>query len=128
MTDRELDYAVARRVMGWTLYNYETDEPATAEQWDKAQSNDGWSWDFREGDREAYEWCPSTDIACAWEVVKRIRDVKKQSVLIEESLNPIESICSVGIHHRGQWIEVCRAVAENAPRAICEAALLCMAK
>lgn len=70
---RELDILVAEKVMGWRLLCYESGvfayEPG---QYDDAMKNDGWAWNGDKENREAHEFNPSTDIACAWEVFEKL--------------------------------------------------------
>jgi hypothetical protein len=60
MDNRERDAVIATQVMGWKLFNYETCE-YDPDAWtaEKAQNNDGWAWDGRDGSLEAWEWNPS---------------------------------------------------------------------
>lgn len=57
MTDEQIIEALATKVMGWVLTNYETGD-SIPEDWADAQSNDGWFWEGREGSHEAHEWNP----------------------------------------------------------------------
>lgn len=69
---RELDLAIAEKVMGWKLVNYNTDKPAVSpEDYADAANNDGWCWDGLDG--EAWEWKPSTDIAAAFQVEQHLK-------------------------------------------------------
>lgn len=69
-----IDQKIAEKVMGWRLVNYETCEPArTPADYADAAQNDGWTWEGRQvDDREAWTWQPSTDIACAFEIVDHL--------------------------------------------------------
>jgi len=65
-----LDRLVAE-ARGWRLVNYETYEPVVDdEEREDAAYNDGWMWEGRPGDQEAWQWEPHTSIAAAWELVE----------------------------------------------------------
>jgi len=70
---RKLDALVAEKVMGWVLVNYH--DPDAKPDYEDAANNDGWVWDGRGGDAEAHQWHPSTDIAEAWEVVEKMKEL-----------------------------------------------------
>jgi hypothetical protein len=64
---RELDALVAERVMGWVL----TLSPRSI-----AEADDEEWWSMPSGlVRHVDYWRPSTDIAAAWEVVEKLRDL-----------------------------------------------------
>ena len=111
----ELDRMVAEQVMGWRLEDYETGLPAPADLYPDA---DGWAWSGRCG--EAYMWQPSTDLACAWEVVERMRDHDHAVVVIDLP----EAACAALLHYRAQIIPSEMSRAATVPLAICRAALL----
>ena len=74
MSDAELNAAVAEKVMGWKLYDYEKGRYAkTKADYVDAYTNDGWGWEGRSGDEYAHQWSPSTDIAAAWGVVEKMK-------------------------------------------------------
>lgn len=83
MSDRELDAAVAEKVMGWKLYDYENGRYAkTKADYVDAYTNDGWGWEGRSGDEYAHQWSPSTDISAAWEVVERVKSAKVRFLIL----------------------------------------------
>lgn len=68
-----IEQMIAEKVMGWRLVNYDTGEAArTPADYASAAANDGWTWSGRVG--EAWEWQPTTDIACAFEIVEHLRN------------------------------------------------------
>lgn len=120
MDDRELDAAVATRVMGWTLRSYEDYEvadPATC-RW---HLDDGWTWDGWDHDGEAYEWRPSTDMACAWQVYESMlkRPGANRWVLVERAMG----LPSARFYWNDDRADVAIS-AKTMPRAICIAALM----
>lgn len=113
----ELDALIAEKVMGWHL-----DEHGFTWLDADDKPHRGPEVNGPKGERWVFPWNPSGRIEHAWEVVERVEKITKQGVLVEHCSDG-ERICSVGIHHRGQWIQVCRAVSVTIPHAICLAAL-----
>lgn len=64
----EMDAAVAK-ALGWKLVDYEDDEEVDPRFVD--WHSDGYRWDGREDDDEAWEWQPSRDAGLAWEAIER---------------------------------------------------------
>lgn len=118
---REMDALIAEKVMGWTTYEEYVHGPlmhgggmmtlyrGDGAQFKKDNTTHTWSVDC---------FCPSTDIAAAWEVVEKLAD----EVYVEYGHRPsIQSHGNVGWlvrfrFHRGTW-------ADTVPLAICRAAL-----
>jgi len=101
---REMNDAVAHRVMGWEFH-----------------ANAGWytpgMWEFNPARRAApCDWSPSTDIAAAWEVVEKLDDG-----------NLIFSLLRYGAGWRVGFMDDGNmrgsASGDTAPLAICRAAL-----
>ena len=117
MTNRELDALVAEKVMGWRLLQW-IDEVAEDETW---QNDDGWYWDGRGGDYQAYEWEPTTNISDAWLVVEKLinndkRDTVEVSIMVDGTGALVNFYRESG--------DACPQVsADTAPKAICLAAL-----
>lgn len=117
----ELDRLIATKVMGWELWNYETEQPAEAHY-----GSDGFSWRLPNGkygfEFEAWKWQPSTNIAHAWEVAEKMR-ASGLELCIYDAAKPTR-----------HWV-VCTALrtmvepttrrgeGETTPTAICRAAL-----
>lgn len=73
MNSRELDFAVATKVMRWKLVRYEDGSRVPPSKWKHAANNDGYTWEGRAGGREAHEWSPSSSISDAMEVIETVR-------------------------------------------------------
>ncbi len=48
----------------------------------------------------------------------RLRNLTGRCVLLEASVNPIEYICTIGWHHRGQWFRDIQITHKNAVDAV----------
>lgn len=84
----DLDVDVAEKVMGWTLYNHQSEDGFDAsakEHYEEAMSNDGWSWKGRDGHDEAWMFRPSEEMESAMEVVDKV-------------INLIPDTCTFDIH------------------------------
>ena len=69
MNLRDIDYLIATEIMGWKLYNYNSD--VYDNNWKQAQNSDGWCWsDFQE--IEAWQWSPTTDIKQAFKAIEKL--------------------------------------------------------
>ena len=130
---RDLDAAVAEKVMGWCVVQ------AGEEEWlEKAEENGAtypiWHW-WPEGGTGLYRtddlnhevWSPAYCIAAAWEVLEKIRIDRDRIVKVEASRDGSYT-CAIGTRYRTNWMEGVRAMAETAPLAICRAALRCVGK
>jgi hypothetical protein len=93
----ELDGLIAEKVMGWKE--------------DKYRGVMGWL----EGHTFHSSFKPSTNIADAWQVVKRM---KKKKYKVEIIGTPVKSFCSISDSN----YEIAESEAETAPHAICLAA------
>lgn len=117
----EMDRLIAEKVMGWRLFNYETDEPAIDHL-----SSDGCAWRDAQGrdgfDGEAWKWAPSADIAHAWEVVEKMEDDHEWRIENDqgEQFPWLVEAMSLKDQSFGKLVS---AEAEAAPLAICRAAL-----
>ena len=68
-SENQLRYALATKVMGWKLFNYEDDAYGKEDEWERdASKNDGWHWEG-DMDREAWQWDPTRDWNHTMEVV-----------------------------------------------------------
>lgn len=118
LTGRELDAAVAERVMGWWL----CDDDGTWRGSDgSAIGGSGAFQAFEE------EWSPSTDIAAAWLVVSAMADKGWSARVESPALVSRDVRCMFSIPHEdeefGQITAEVEAYAITAPEAICRAAL-----
>lgn len=108
MKNREIDALIAEHVMGWTDIGFFTggNEP-------KGCPNDDYNEDYP--NNKHWEWVLnySTDIAAAWEVVKK---------LVGEC-DSIEMSKVCGSSHFHCYINNGEGVDKSAPMAICKAAL-----
>ena len=123
---RELDALIAEKVMGWTVY-----------RWNSEGGYDAWLKGFRAADAHAIflsnsntlscfshvdnndrlqikEWHPSTDIAAAWDVVKHLQ----RPFSLERWSDGRWQASFASKIARGMW-----PVAETSELAICRAAL-----
>lgn len=100
MTNREIDCAIAEKVMGWTKK-----VPAIGKPW-WARSDDT----FAAPAHGKKAWSPSTDIAAAWSVVEKMR----------MQIEPTRKGWRAGVYG---GLSDKRATADTAPLAICLAAL-----
>lgn len=103
---RQLDAAVAEKVMGWDPHQL------------RGQPNK----DLYKDPCWGSYWCPSTDIAAAWEVVEKIRLDHDWAL----ELDSLHTGWRVILYHAGQKPMVTQH-AETACLAICRAALLAVA-
>ena len=101
LSPRAIDALVAEHVMG-----YETDSYK-----DNFKSNVGWF--------SIDDWCPSTDIAAAWEVVEKMGE-SGLFVSVGNTLSGLYVCITCKPNDRKSTIET---VSESAPMAICLAAL-----
>jgi len=109
----ELNRFLAENVMGWKLRNYETGKLAkTPEEYADAATNDGWAWysASHQSDKEAWEWQPSADAACAFKVLKAIAKHHANPIQIWER----SGVWRVSQSHRTDYEE-----AETLELAIC---------
>lgn len=104
MTDRELDIAVAEKVMGWYLASW-----CGEEHW-HSNNNHG------EKIVKENEWCPSTNISDAWQVVRKME--RQENGLPWFRLHQDESLW-----WKAEFEHKVEGIAPEAPRAICIAAL-----
>ena len=102
----ELDRLIAEKVMGWRASSSGLNE--------RGSPPDCW-WDG-ERNRLQAKWSPSTNIAHAWEVVKKLRNI-----MVGPWGNSRWAVCAI---QDGDW-DCCDwfSVADTAPHAICLAAL-----
>jgi len=99
----ELDRLIAERVMGWKNHEDFNFGPG------------GQIW------RDKRVWSPSTDIATAWEVIETLREKK----FVIDILGSLEDfIVKIWNENESEGLSIAKASAEQAPLAICRAALL----
>jgi hypothetical protein len=111
---RELDTLVAEKVMGWTKWRSPVVPRGSAEP-DCWLTNDRTSPTFK-----IAHWSPSTDIACAWQVVERMRD---RGFALELHYEFGCSIQWVADFSNDGWSSTGEQLGDTAPLAICRAAL-----
>ena len=124
MTEQEskINRLVAEKVMGWTLQNSDTCEKAESEEdYLDAESNNGWFWNGRVGQKEAWEWKPSEDIACAFEVVYSALSFTVS--LFELKVSESAWSCRLAWANEGETRHGHVTDQASAPLAICMAAL-----
>ncbi len=46
--------------------------------------------------------------------MRKLRELTNSCVLLEASQNPLEFLCTIGWHHRGQWFKDFQVSAETA--------------
>ncbi len=46
--------------------------------------------------------------------MRKLRELTNSCVLVEASRNPLEFLCTIGWHHRGQWFKDFQVSAETA--------------
>ena len=68
MNLREIDFLIAEKVMGWTLWNYAVDRNARIDERERAKRAGGFDWRERKGVAEARDWSPTTDAKCCEEL------------------------------------------------------------
>lgn len=87
----QIEY-LATKVMGWELRNYEQDRPAVdAADREDAFNNDGWGWEGRESDEEAYQWNPLKSWDNWREVEERVMEDGKLWMGYLLQFAPVES-------------------------------------
>ena len=72
------DIEIAEKLLGWKLYNYDTNTYASPEDYDDASNHDGWEWrgEGCEDLGEAYRWSPSKLISHAMLAAKKVAGVR----------------------------------------------------
>lgn len=50
--------------------------------------------------------------------MRKLRELTQNCVLIEASRNPLEFLCTIGWHHRGNWFQDLQTSAETAAEAV----------
>lgn len=105
---REIDAAIAEKVMGWRLEDIKDSIGLPFFVWDTGLSQD--------------EWRPTTDIAQAFQVLEHLR-AKGHSYFIRG----FPSRCNVKINEHSQWIHEGDEQVQTMPEAICRAALAALA-
>ena len=107
---RETDARVAEVVMGWIEYRPSFDGSRRFHMPEGVESPSGWH-PVKCGD----DWCPSTSISDAWEVVEKV-----------SARVSMEYVFELYLHEGGTWeagFGMESAYADTAPLAICRAAL-----
>lgn len=103
----EMDRLCVEKVMGWQK-----------EKWDRnGNRSSGVLWSTEEGARHPAAFCPSTNIAHAWEVVERMR---QRSLFANVMQRQEVAHCTFEDY---DGLEVSRWKAKTAPLAICKAAI-----
>lgn len=122
-----VDAIIAEKIMGWTLENYDTYEPATTpEHYKDASESDGWAWNGF--DREAWQWQPTRNIKQAFEVLEKMCHGPSPR-------NSFHANVGYSLYRKGYWCNFERTVfigdpdeyfaeAKTPAMAICLAALL----
>jgi hypothetical protein len=112
---REMDALIAREVMGWSKivlgsYGHWVEEDGSGAYTTKHQVGD---------------WCPSEDIAAAWQVVEKLRERNFYSQHTDLTLTSgVEHWSWTFINHEPLAVYSVKATAPTAALAICFAALL----
>lgn len=117
MSPDETRIRIAEKIMGWKLYNYETDEQATTpEHYADAMNNDGWRW---EGDpdesREAWQFHPESD----WNHWREVEEkVMHNPLLIHPYVQNLGELHCPNAHNtKPEWICYCVVKADLPTRA-----------
>lgn len=122
MTDKpgpELDARIAEEVMGWKLFAYN-------QPWPCGKPHTAW---IASGGRiiNQCDWEPSTDIAAAWEVVKKLRDMwteaTKESSGFDDFPKPFDDTAFFNYLRRSADRRWPWALLYASPETICLAAL-----
>jgi hypothetical protein len=104
---QELDALVAEKVMGWDIHFKDPELRGGKEHWRDHERSTNWL---------PEQWCPSSDISAAWEVLEKVQDVGSL-----ERFGGFGWRCEV--HSVSPNFVDCAAEGDTAPLAICRAAL-----
>lgn len=99
---RTIDRLIAEKVMGWKLYNYTDSAYASNDaHYEDAARNDGWLWEGRGGDSEAWQWCPSTRPNDAQQVREKLAE-KWDWILGNGKTRPNEPRFGFALYRKGK--------------------------
>lgn len=121
LSDAEIDVGVAEKVMGWTR------KPRKGQLFPSSDSQDEYHWQWAPPGKDPethWQKLPdySTDIAAAFEVVEKMRDLGCD-VDIYALVDGVKKVNAVEISKDGSSEIIGSSGTVSIPRAICEAAL-----
>jgi hypothetical protein len=112
---REMDALIAGKIMG-----YKKIVIGSISWWVK-ESPLAMSYQFM---AECADYCPSQDIAAAWQVVEKIKGLCFETQILMWDYSDKVTVCLFPRHGHEEFIPTLTVHAETAPLAICRAALL----